>query len=72
MVWPRHKTPPESYVAKAYREYFSNPIPPGRPPKKLIAQVREDTGLPIATAEHWTVVIGVQSAVWRERGDEES
>ena len=51
MIWTSHKTPPESYVAKAYREDFSNPKPRGRPPKKWITQVREDTGLPIATAE---------------------
>ena len=51
--WFGHVTrrPPESYVAKAYREDFSNPRPRGRPPKKWITQVREDTGLPIATAE---------------------
>ena len=60
---------PESYVAKGYREDISNPRPRGRPPKKWITQVREATGLPFATAEHRTVVIGVQSAVWRERGD---
>ena len=42
---------PESYVAEAYREYFSKPRPRGRPPKKWITQVREDTGLPSVTAE---------------------
>ena len=51
--WFGHVTrrPPESYVAKAYREDFSNPKPRDRPPKKWITQVREDTGLPIATTE---------------------
>ena len=64
MVWPRHKTPPtpESYVAKAYREDLSNPRTRGRPPKKWITQVREDTGSLLLphSAKHWTVVIGVQ------------
>ena len=51
--WFGHVTirPNESYVAKAYREDFSNPRPRGRPPKKWISCVREDIGLPIATAE---------------------
>ena len=43
-------TSQESYVAKAYREDFSNPKP-RRPPKNWIIQVREDTWLPIAIAE---------------------
>ena len=33
---------------------------------------REDTGLPIATVEHRTLVTGVQTTIWREQGDEES
>ena len=51
--WFGHVTrrSPESHVKQAYRQDFSNPRPRGRPPKKWIHQVREDTGLPIATAE---------------------
>ena len=68
--WFGHVTrrPPESFVTNTYREDFSNQRPRGRPPKKWITQVREDTGLPIATAEHRTVVIDVQSPILRERG----
>ena len=45
------RRPPGSFVAKAYREDFSNPRLRDRPPKKWITHGREDTGLPIATAE---------------------
>ncbi len=45
------RRPPESYVAQAYRQDFTNPRRRGRPQKRWINQVREDTGLPIATAE---------------------
>jgi len=53
--WFGHITrrPTKSYVAQAYRQDFNSPRPRGRPPKKWITQVREDTGLPIATAERY-------------------
>ena len=45
------RRPPENFVSRAYRQDFPNPRPRGRPGKRWIDQVREDTGLPIATAE---------------------
>ena len=51
--WFGHLTrkPNSSMVSKAYRDDFKNPRPRGRPPKRWAAQIREDTGVPLATAE---------------------
>ena len=58
------------YVAKDYRE--DSQIQDGEAGHHRNVSPRcEKTGLPIANVEHRTVVIGVQSTVWRERGDEE-
>ena len=51
--WFGHITrrPNSSMVSKAYHDDFKNPRPRGRPPKRWAAQIREDTGVPLATAE---------------------
>ena len=51
--WFGHVTrrPPENYVSRVYRHDFANSRPRGRPAKRWIDQVRQDTGIPIATAE---------------------
>ena len=53
LKWFGHvaRRPVDSYVARAYHLDFPNPRPRGRPPKKWCTQIREDTGLPLATAE---------------------
>ena len=45
------RKPHENFVSRAYRQDFPNPRPRDRPAKRWIDQVREDTSLPIATAE---------------------
>ena len=40
-----------SYVVRAYHLDFPSPRLRGCPPKKWYTQIREDTGLPLATAE---------------------
>ena len=51
--WFGHVTrkPPEHLVYQAYRQDFQKTRPRGRPPKKWTTQIREDTGVPLATAE---------------------
>ena len=51
--WFGHVTrrPEKSYVRKALKERFHKPRPRGRPHKRWEDQIREDTGLPLPTAE---------------------
>ena len=73
LKWFGHVTrrPPESYVARAYRQDFPNPRSRGRPPKRWSSHIREDTGLPLATAERRASVRGgrgKEELPWRARG----
>ena len=36
-----------------YKDNFPDKRPPGRPPKRWEDQIREDTGLPLLTAEKY-------------------
>ena len=60
LKWFGHVTrrPPESYVARAYWQDFPNPRSRGRPPKRWSSHIREDTGLPLTTAERRASVRG--------------
>ena len=42
-----------SYVYRAYKDNFKDKRPHGRPPKRWADQIREDTGLPLLTAEKY-------------------
>ena len=65
LFWFGHviRKPPEHMVHQVYRQDFKNPRPLGRPPKKWITQIREDTGLPVATVER----SASDRASWRRR-----
>jgi hypothetical protein len=45
------RRPSTGYVHSCYKKDFPNKRPRGRPPKRWKDQIREDTGLPILTAE---------------------
>ena len=45
------RRPCTSYVNLSYKEDFTSSRPRGRPPKRWKDQIKEDTGLPIGTAE---------------------
>ena len=72
LKWFGHVTRrlPESYVARAYRQDFPKPRSRGRPPKRWSSHIREDTGLPLATAERRASVRGCGKGElpWRARG----
>ena len=70
MVLPRHKTPSWKLCRQSLPRSFLQ-RPRAIYPRKVCEKTQRSKSLPQST-EHRTVVIGVQSAVWRERGDEES
>lgn len=53
LQWFGHvvRRPDRSYISRSYRQDFTNPRPRGRPPKRWSSQIKEDTGLPLATVE---------------------
>ena len=53
LQWFGHlnRLPDTSFVKKAYKLDFTNKRPRGRPPKRWSDHIRQDTNLPILTAE---------------------
>lgn len=46
LLWLEHlsiEKPTEKFVSREHKQDFPNPIPPGRPPKGRIEQVKQDT-----------------------------
>ena len=55
LQWFGHmnRLPSTSFVHMSYKEDFDGTRPKGRPPKRWSDQIREDTGLPLLTAERY-------------------
>ena len=56
------RRPKLNYVSASFTGNFTNKRPKGRPPKRWIDQIRDDTGLPIATA----VKYAADRSKWRK------
>ena len=65
LKWFGHvcRKPTDSWVYQAYKQDFPHPRPRGRPPKRWIDLIKDDTGLPILTAERNTQ----DRSRWRQR-----
>ena len=57
------RNPVSSMVYQAYKQDFNNTRPCGRPPKRWKDMIRQDTGVPLETAERRTM----DRAAWRNR-----
>ena len=57
LQWFGHvmRLPESSYVRKAYKDDFNKKRTKGRPPKRWTDQIKNDVGIPLLTAEKYSL-----------------